>query len=144
MASRIFFKTSGLYFFRSCRYWLSGKFTVMDCRDIASIKGSFHGIIAGFCLPYLSKSEAAKFFRDCYRLLEPEGIFYVSTIEGNYSQSGFATASTGDQCFVYYYAEDYIRTLLIKTGFEVTDLIRKKVPRKDGTISEELIFIARK
>lgn len=35
--------------------------------------------MCGFCLPYLSKEETEKLINDVSRLLNPEGVFYIST-----------------------------------------------------------------
>jgi 23S rRNA G2069 N7-methylase RlmK/C1962 C5-methylase RlmI len=45
--------------------------------------------MCGFCLPYLSKEEAVKLIRDAAAILNPDGVFYISTMEDDYSKSDF-------------------------------------------------------
>lgn len=119
-------------------------FKVMDCREIDTITENFDGIICGFCLPYLSETDCAKLIKDCSNLLNPNGIFYFSTIEGDYSSSGFETGSSGDSMYVYYHPEAILKENLNTNGFKLTDLQRKIYSKKDGSTLTNLIFIAQK
>ncbi len=120
-------------------------FRVMDCREIDTITTHFDGIMCGFCLPYLSQPDCAKLIRDCAALLQPGGIFYISTIEGDYERSGYQSGSNPqDKMYVYYYPEAWVQDQLKSNQFEVVNLTRKSYPKKDGTTDTHLIFIARK
>lgn len=121
-------------------------FVVMDCREIHAINRKFDGILCAFCLPYLSKEESWKLISDASLLLEPNGVLYISTMEGDYTKSGYETTSfSGDnRVFIYYHQADYISDSLSELGFEVLDLQRKKYPEPDGNFSTDIIFIARK
>jgi 2-polyprenyl-3-methyl-5-hydroxy-6-metoxy-1,4-benzoquinol methylase len=122
----------------------TANFSVMDCREIGSLTLKFDGIISGFCMPYLSKEDNSKFIRNCASLLEPGGIFYFSTIKGNYNDSGFVTASTGDQSYVYYYDEEYLQNELIKNNFETIEIIYRPSPVPVANTTNDMIFIAKK
>lgn len=119
-------------------------FRVLDCRHISALPSRYDAIIAGFCMPYLSKIDSEKFLQDCAGLLTEGGILYLSTIKGDYANSGFVTASTGDTCYMYYYAEEYLRHKLTQNSFEVLEVKQKQFPKTDGTVSEEMIFLAKK
>lgn len=119
-------------------------FTVMDCREMGRLASTYDAIIAGFCLPYLSKEDSAQLLRHCAGLLTKGGIIYVSTIKGDYTHSGFVAASTGDKAYVYYYAEEDLRRALTQNNFEVLEVNHKQLPKADGTISEEMVFLAKK
>ena len=122
----------------------TASFKVMDCRNVNQLQQKYHGIICGFCMPYLSQDDCAKLFKYCNALLVDEGIAYFSTIEGDYANSGFELSSDGThKAFVYYYHPDFIKELLVQNGFTVVELIKKQYP-KGETISTHLIFIARK
>ena len=84
-------------------------FKVMDCRKTDQLQSKYDAIICGFCLPYLDKNEVSKFLIKCSLLLNKNGLLYISVIEGNYNNSGFEYASTGDKSYVYYYQEDFLR-----------------------------------
>lgn len=117
---------------------------VMDCRNMNTITEKFDGIICGFCIPYLSAEDSSSLITDCFHLLNKNGLFYFSTIKGDYNQSGFEKGSTGDPAFVYYYHEDHFKNELIKNGFILIDLLQKDFPKSDGTFQINQIFIAQK
>ncbi len=82
----------------------SVSFVEMDARNISKLNGTFDGIICGFVLPYLKKEEAIRLIHDAAELLEPEGILYISTMEGPYSSSGMTKSSTGEhELFMHYH-----------------------------------------
>lgn len=115
-------------------------------QDKSTIDGKFDGILCAFCLPYLSKEESLKLIFDASLLLEPDGMLYISTMEGDYTKSGYETTSfsEGNRVFVYYHQADYISTCLIELSFEIVDIQRKQYPEPDGTFLTDLIFIARR
>ena len=78
----------------------TAQFKIMDCRDILAIEQKFDGVICGFCLPYLSKIDALKLVKDIAQLLNPNGLFYLSTMEDDYDKSGFQGAQAQDKMFV--------------------------------------------
>lgn len=122
------------------------EFTVMDCRDIHVIDTKFDGILCAFCLPYLSKEESLKLITDASLLLEPNGVLYISTMEGDYNKSGYETTSfSGDnRVYVYYHQANFMTACLSELGFEILDLQRKQYPEPDGSFLTDMIFIARK
>lgn len=124
---------------------LTVHFKILDCRNIHTLNDQYDGIMAGFCLPYLAKADVSKLITDCAYLLNKGGILYFSTIEGDYTNSGYETGSQGeDQMYVYYYPEDYLKEKLEINAFDLVDLKRKEYLKSDGTISRYLIFIAKK
>lgn len=119
-------------------------YQVMDVRELDKVDGTYDAIMCGFCMPYLSREDCAKLFNDCSHLLIQGGIAYFSTIEGDYSQSRYETASTGDQAYVYYYGVAELRQELEKNGFEIVDVQRKQFTKANNTSSTDLIIIAKK
>jgi 2-polyprenyl-3-methyl-5-hydroxy-6-metoxy-1,4-benzoquinol methylase len=117
---------------------------VMDCRNLKNIKGKFDGIICGFCIPYLSKDDTYQLLQDCAALLNPGGFLYFSTIKGDYAQSGFEAASTGDRTYVYYYNETHFLDELVKYGFTLINLGEVDFPKANGRNQINQIFIAQK
>jgi ubiquinone/menaquinone biosynthesis C-methylase UbiE len=121
-------------------------FRLMDCRDISSINKKFDGVMCGFCLPFLSKEEVRALFRDVSAMLNSPGYFYLSTMEDDYSKSGFekTTFSGNDRIFFYYHQSDYLTECLQEAGLEITYLQRQDYPEPDGTVLTDLIIIASK
>ncbi len=123
----------------------SAKFWVMDCREMDNMKDKYDGIICGFCMPYLSKDECIALIVKCSALLNIGGIFYFSTIEGDYSQSHSETSSDGQySMMVYLHQEDYLRASLEENNFDIVDVIRLSYQKSDQIQSTHIVFISRK
>jgi predicted TPR repeat methyltransferase len=123
----------------------AASFTIMDCRDIGRITFKYDGVMCGFCIPYLSKEDVVKLINDCSYLLNRDGVFYLSALEGDYNKSGYETGSNGiDSMYVYYHQETYLEEQLKINGFESIDIKRKNYIKRDGTTSTHIIFIAKK
>ena len=120
----------------------TAEFKLMDCRDIHQLDQQYAAIMAGFCLPYLSKEEAVQLISHAAALLKPEGILYLSTMEGDYSQSGFQSASTGDQMYMHYHQADYLTVALQEIGFKILEIRHQPYPTQDGSKVTDLIIIA--
>lgn len=119
-------------------------FRVMDSRDIDQLEAEYDGIICGFCIPYLSKSDCSKLVKDIKNLFSEKGILYLSFIEGDYEKSGYQSGSSGDQVYFYYHDLESIQTDLSENGFEIIKINHKDYTRKDGTSEIHTILIARK
>lgn len=121
-------------------------FEVMDCRDINKLENKFDAIMCAFCMPYLSKEECAELIADASKLLNPNGLLYLSTMEDDYDKSGFETTSFSgqDKVYIYYHQADYLLDCLIKNNLQTIDLQRKNCPEPDGTFFTDMIFIARR
>ncbi|HLA56478.1 MAG TPA: class I SAM-dependent methyltransferase [Flavobacterium sp.] len=119
-------------------------FQLLDCREIGSIDKKYDAIMCGFCLPYLSKEEAVKLIRDAAQILNPGSVIYISTMEDDYSKSGYKKGSTGDEIFMNFHQADYLSTALGENHFNIIDLQRQNYPEKDGTNTIDLIIIARR
>lgn len=97
----------------------AASFSVMDCRQISSLTTKFDVIIAGFCLPYLSVTESEKLISDAGDLLQPQGILYLSFVEGDPGLSGYQVGSTGDRLYFYYHQLDTVTAQVRQHGFEL-------------------------
>lgn len=123
----------------------SADFKLMDCRDIDTISDTYDAIMCGFVLPYLSKADVAKLLKDCCALLNAGGVIYLSTMEGNYADSGYQTSSDGKaQAYIYYHQQDYIEQQLLENNFKIEEFKRKEFPNPSGPHSTDIIFIAKK
>lgn len=121
-------------------------FEQMDLREIDKIKTKFEGVMSGFCLPYLSKTEIEHFFKSTYALLSEGGVFYISTTEGNNSESGFQKSSSGKgkALYINYYSANEISEALNKYGFEIVTSERKTYQDKQGRKVDDIILISKK
>ncbi len=118
-------------------------FEVMDCRDISNLDTKYNAVIAGFCFPYLSKEEVIKVIADSVKLLAPRGTIYLSTMEDDYTTSGWRTSSAGDDVYMYNHEERYLVKSLEDNGFNSIHTERKEYPGRDGEKIVDLILIAK-
>lgn len=124
----------------------TARFEVMDCRDINKVDEKFDAVVCGFGLPYLTKEDAIQLIADVSSLLEKGGLFYLSTMEDDYNKSKYQGPSFGgpDRVFIHYHEAKYLTEALENNGFNIINLHRQNYPEKDGSITVDLILIARK
>ncbi|TNE65206.1 MAG: class I SAM-dependent methyltransferase [Bacteroidetes bacterium] len=125
----------------------SATFKQLDCRDAGTCSGPFDAVVFGFGLPYISREEAADLIRDVAGILTPGGIFYLSTMEGDYEKSGWEGPSSGEgpKAFIHYHEADYLTNTLQESGFSIQLLSRKPIPPElRRQAMADLILIARK
>lgn len=121
------------------------QFKVMDCRYIHTISKKYDAVLCGFCMPYICKDDCEKLIANSFNLLNAQGLFYFSAIEGDYTQSGFELSSNGqDGMHVYFYSEHFFLETLSKNGFTCLTVKRKRYSKADKTPETHLIIIAQK
>ncbi|TAE80643.1 MAG: class I SAM-dependent methyltransferase [Bacteroidetes bacterium] len=117
----------------------------LDARNLHVLQGKFDGIVIGFCLPYLSQTDAAKLFKDCANLLHENGMLYLSAIEGDSSRSGYETGSNPEfKMYVYYHQETALRQQLENNQFEVLAVEKIAYHKTSEVTDTHLVIIARK
>lgn len=122
----------------------TAQFSVMDCRSLTEVTGSYDGIICSFCAPYLSQMEIQKLVSDCCGLLNQGGHIYISFVEGDPSDSGFRAASTGDRTYFYYHTTVFMEELMVKLGFEPPTVFKIPYPAAEENKELHIVLIARK
>ena len=118
------------------------KVQLMDVRDISHLTQKYDSVVCGFGLPYLTKEEAKAFIDGAIYVLNPNGVLYVSTMEGDYSTSGLTTNSKGESVYMYYHEEAYLKESLVK-GMDIL-LTERKHYLHNGTETTDLIIVATK
>ena len=94
-------------------------FAVMDARKISQLRTTtYDGIIFGFCLPYLSQNDSTKLISNCSRLLNQNGLIYLSFVEGEPQKSGFQVGSSGDRMFFYFHKLEKLTEQLSNNDFK--------------------------
>jgi ubiquinone/menaquinone biosynthesis C-methylase UbiE len=121
-----------------------GEFEIMDARQISRINQKFEGILCGFRIPYLSRTDCIHLIKDCYELLSSGGVLYLSTIEGSYAHSGFEQGSTGDFMYVYYHSETFIINISQKYSFSLLKFFQKTFTKKNGVTTIHKIYLLKK
>lgn len=119
------------------------EFQLLDLRKTHTLKKKFDGVMCGFGLPYLEKTDALKLIADVAELLSPGGIFFLSTMEDDYEKSSFKGSSSGGsrQMYLHYHEAGYLTEAMGNNGLEILHLERKFYPE---TESWDLIIIANK
>src|SRR5690606_2813724 len=121
----------------------TARFAVMDTRHIHTLDTTYDGIIAGFCLPYLSQTECDEFITNAYHLLNNHGLIYISFVEGDPNTSDYKVGSGGRVYFYYHRLDDLISQL---KRYNFGDIQIFKVPYKisDTAFDTHTIVVARK
>lgn len=121
-------------------------FQLMDCKKIGELSEKYDGILCGFCLPYLSKKESVQLIGNAAELLNTGGIFYLSTMEGEDSKSGWVGPSSGgdEKLYMYYHQEGHLVKALIDNGFHIHFTQRVTSPTPGDSPVVDLIIIAKK
>ncbi|MBX7221483.1 MAG: class I SAM-dependent methyltransferase [Blastocatellia bacterium] len=119
-------------------------FQVWDGRKITCLNQQFDAVLVGFCLPYLTPQEVETLVQDTAHILTPQGVFYLSGMEGNPAQSGLQTSSAGDQVNLHFYEIDWLVQRLTKSGFEHLAIFRKSAPVHSSLQTTDFFIICQK
>lgn len=120
-------------------------FEVLDCRSIGNLNRKFDAIISGFTIPYLDKEETSALLSSCADLLNPDGVFYFSLIDGRYEDSGYKYASNQvDRSYVYYYSSVKIMSMLNKCDLKIVQVEDIQWKRSEEHTETHLVFIVKK
>ncbi|MFA7273503.1 MAG: class I SAM-dependent methyltransferase [Crocinitomicaceae bacterium] len=122
----------------------SGRFEALDGNGIAQLTTKFHAVICGFILPYIAPEDAESFLVNCFRLLEQNGLLYLSFVEGEPEESGFKTNPSGDRVYFYYYDLEKLKNLLHTIGFEEVNMQKVAFQRSEEVVEYHTILLARK
>lgn len=118
-------------------------FEVRDCRQISDLTQQFEGIVAGFCLPYLSETEVEKLLQDLNILLKPKGILYMSFVGGSAELSGFKANNEGDRVYFHYHNIQQISLFLEKYNFERLQRFAISYPLNDNNTEIHDVWVCR-
>lgn len=121
----------------------TANFAIMDSRQIRSLDKKYDGIISGFCLPYLSQTESNELIANSYDLLNENGLFYLSFVEGDPDKSDYKVGSGGRVYFNYHNSDD-IQTQLIKTKFDDIKTFRVQYKTSETEFEIHTILTAKK
>jgi len=119
-------------------------FRIMDARNISTIPEKFDAIMCSFCLPFLSKTDAAQLIADCAERLDNEGVIYISTMEGEDEKAGFETTSFSGNSEIYfnYHQQQDLEDAFVKSGFEIRQAKLQDYIEPNGYTTIDMIFTA--
>jgi 2-polyprenyl-3-methyl-5-hydroxy-6-metoxy-1,4-benzoquinol methylase len=118
-------------------------FRIMDVRDISTLDSKFDLIMCSFCLPFISKLDTDKLITDCSARLNPNGVIYISTMEGDESKAGFETTSFSGDSKIYfnYHKQKDLENAMTNNGFAIEKIERQEYHETNGSITIDLIII---
>jgi len=121
-------------------------FFVDDIKNIGTYQKKYDAILGAFCVPYLNKEELETMISNCQKLLNPDGVLYLSVVGGDYTQSGPVTEpfTDGMEVYVFFYPYDHIRGLLQTNGFIEEKKFDTPFPLSDGSFSADFVLVCRK
>ncbi len=122
----------------------SARFAIMDCRQISKLPDKYDGLICGFCLQYLSKSDSLNLISDSSGLLNENGLIYLSFIEGDPKKSGYQFGSSGDRIYFYYHNVNDLTTYLLQNNFSEIKIVRLEYKRSKSDNELHTILTAKK
>lgn len=122
----------------------TASFLTMDIRQISQLKAGFDAVFCGFAVPYLSKDEVTVLITDSFRLLNDNGLLYISFVAGDPDKSGFKTGSTGDRTYFYYHSTDNMVEQLANSGFHVSNIFTVEYNTSAGETELHTIIITQK
>jgi predicted TPR repeat methyltransferase len=102
----------------------------------------FDLIINGFGLPYLTKQQRLSCFKCTSNLLNPNGLIYISFMEGE--KEGFETTSYNpdEQFYIYYHKRQDVISELEAIGFKILKQWELDYQEADGSITKDIIIVA--
>jgi len=121
----------------------NGHFELRDSRDINGFQQMFDVVVCGFCCPYLTMKEVGDLIASSRQILNNDGLLYLSTMEGDYQDSGYPENATDDRIFTYYHSAEFLKEQLTSNGFEVFKIEKKPFIENGTTTAIDLFMYAR-
>ena len=119
---------------------------LLDCRELGQMGREFDGVMCGFVLPYLDRKGAIKLIEDAAKVLRPDGILYLSTMEDEYEKSDWRLPSSGEgkPMYIHYHESGYLLDAMKENGFELLKMSQQPYPEELGHAFQDLILVGRK
>lgn len=92
---------------------------ILDSKNLSTLNENYDGLVAGFCVPYLSTEEVKSVIINAKRILNHHGVIYISFVNGDEKDSGLKTNSMGDQVYFFFHQKEMIQNLLKESGFKL-------------------------
>ncbi|MGB1002925.1 MAG: class I SAM-dependent DNA methyltransferase [Salibacteraceae bacterium] len=122
------------------------KFLVQEALSFLRTCEKFNAIICGFILPYLEKNQMEELIELANKKLTKNGVLFLSTMVGNYSDSKLQSPSSGNgpQIFVHYHEKFHLIELLKKNGFGLMKEESRFYKFTESITNTDLFLVAKK
>jgi predicted TPR repeat methyltransferase len=122
----------------------AASFDILDIRQINTLKTSYDGIICGFCLPYLSQNDGVILIADCSRLMNNNGLLYLSFVEGDPAKSKYQLGGSGHRMYFNFYELNDLIHQLINNQFVLLKTFKIDYQKSENEIEVHTVLIAKK
>lgn len=114
-----------------------------SCENLLSVNQKFDGILCGFVLPYLNRTEVQKLIQDVSELLNPKGTLFISGNLGNYASSTKQGPSSGNDpdLFSFKHSQSFLEHQLTANHFKIIDSF-KYYRQYEGFSADEIAIVA--
>lgn len=121
------------------------EFKLLDCNALDTVSQKYDAVVCGFGFPYLSKADAIRFIENARKIILPEGLLYISTMEDDYEKSSFRKSSSGeDGLYMHYHELAYLKEAFEKNGFRLLKTYRNKHPSEQNPTANDLVVIGKR
>ena len=120
------------------------EFLQKDCRRIDEIGCVFDAAAFAFGLSYLTDSDAERFFGSLNAALTDSATFYLSTITGDPSGSGFEVSGSGDRVYIEYRSVSDVTTMVERAGYRIDFMEVLQSPDNASKVTQDLILIGKR
>jgi predicted TPR repeat methyltransferase len=120
-----------------------GTFKVQSIESFSAMD-KYDAVICGFGIPFLNTNQLLSCIECVYSCLKSDGLFYVSFMEG--TGEGFESPSFNPNVSIYfhYHEKNTVEKLLKNTGFSIIKTYNLDYIEKDGSVSNDIIYIVKK
>lgn len=116
------------------------------CKSIVdfSLPQHFDLVLNGFGLPYLNKEQRRQSLAASIKAMKPGGRFFLSFMEGD--RQGFETPSFNKEVelYIYYHLRKEVEEELSQLGLSIEKSWELGYKEADGSITTDVVLIARK
>lgn len=118
------------------------QFEIQDINDLKEEK-QYDVVIASFCIVHLNHTETETLISKIANILPTGGSLFLSCMEGK--KPGFETTSFSEsEIWFNYYERGWLSDKLKKDCFEVISFSTEPYPEKNGIITTDMFFSAKK
>ena len=119
----------------------SGRFLVLDCRQLHELGQRFDAAAFAFGLSYLTDADASLFFTSLKATLHPGAMLYLSTLTGDPAWSGLETNASGDQVYLAYRSVDRVIAMVEQAGFCLSSQHTLPSPPNAPKATQDLVLV---
>jgi len=121
----------------------SGKFYTQDSRNARFCNAHYNAVVLSFSIVHLCDTEAYQLLANAVNWLIPEGLMYLSFMEGK--QAGFEETSFSKNPIYYnYFDGNEIEQFLIANGIAIFRTVRQDYVEPDGSITTDIFIFGKK